>query len=68
MPLFQQRASFVALCEKALESRSFDILNTTKEKIEQLKSNKDFQDASQSNTAGKSNVDARLNLAQKILY
>lgn len=58
---------FVALCSDALKSKSLDIKSTNNETIELLKSNPEFIKASQDNTAGKSNVDLRLNIAKVII-
>jgi uncharacterized protein with ParB-like and HNH nuclease domain len=58
---------FVALCEEAAEKKNLEIKTTTKEKIENLKTNPDFLRASQSNTAGKTNVEERLKVAKQIL-
>lgn len=58
---------FVALCSEAAEAKTFEIKLTTNEKIDTLKRNEDFIKASQSNTAGKGNVEERLRLAKQIL-
>lgn len=58
---------FVALCEEAAKNRNLEIKNTIQAKIENLKANPDFIRYSQSNTAGKINVEERLKLSKQIL-
>lgn len=58
---------FVALCQDAVTENNLNIKETTAEKIEELKSNSDFVRSTQSNTAGKANVEERLRLAKEIL-
>ena len=58
---------FVALCEDAVANQNQEIKNTTLDKINTLKKNEDFTNATQDNTAGKKNVETRLRLAKEIL-
>jgi len=58
---------FVALCQQAGLNNTLEINTTTEEKIEILKANPDFIRASQSNTAGKANLEERIKLAKQIL-
>jgi uncharacterized protein with ParB-like and HNH nuclease domain len=58
---------FVALCGEALENQNDNIKTTTVLKVEQLKENPEFINATQGNTAGKKNVETRLRLAKEIL-
>lgn len=58
---------FVALCEEAARNGNLEINRTSRENIESLKTNSDFLKASQSNTAGKTNVEDRLKIAKQIL-
>lgn len=58
---------FVALCSDAATKRMFDIKTTDIDRIEILKADSDFINASQNNTAGKSNVEDRLKIAKKLL-
>jgi uncharacterized protein with ParB-like and HNH nuclease domain len=58
---------FVALCAEAAKTESLNIKSTTNETIEELKLNVDFIKASQDNTAGKSNLEARLRIAKEII-
>jgi hypothetical protein len=58
---------FVALCEDAVSNQTSEVKNTTLEKINALKENEEFKNATQDNTAGKKNVETRLRLAKEIL-
>lgn len=58
---------FVALCTTALKNKSLKVKETTLHKISDLQENEIFNRASQNNTAGKSNVEARLRIAKEIL-
>lgn len=58
---------FVALCEEAAAKKNFDIKKTDQTKIDKLKQNTDYINATQDNTAGKKNVETRLRLAKEIL-
>lgn len=58
---------FVSLCIKAVLNQTFEFSKTTNEKIEKLKTNQEFITATQTNTAGKKNVETRLKLAKEIL-
>lgn len=58
---------FVALCITAVQNKTLEITKTTIEKINTLKENEEFVNASLENTAGKKNVELRLGLAKQIL-
>jgi len=58
---------FVALCEEAATNQNFDIKTTTIEKVNLLKNDADFINATQDNTAGKRNVETRLRVAKQKL-
>jgi uncharacterized protein with ParB-like and HNH nuclease domain len=58
---------FVAMCDSAFQKKSLTITIPSKESIERLKSNRDFINATQDNTAGKKNVETRLRLAKEFL-
>jgi len=58
---------FVALCEGAAKSNNLNIKETTVERIDSLKNNPEFIKSTQSNTAGKANVEDRLRLAKETL-
>ncbi|MDV3747814.1 hypothetical protein CMU21_08205 [Elizabethkingia anophelis] len=58
---------FVALCQEAAMGKNLNIKSTTSQKIDDLKNNADFIKSTQSNTAGKANVEERLKLAKQIL-
>ncbi len=58
---------FVALCSNAVQQTNLEVNTTTIEKINILKNNDQFTAASQENTAGKRNVEKRLELAKEIL-
>ena len=58
---------FVALCEEASTSQNFNIKETTIEKVNLLKSDTEFINATQDNTAGKRNVETRLRVAKQKL-
>ena len=58
---------FVALCQDAAKNNNLNIKETTAEKIGTLKNNSEFIKSTQSNTAGKTNVEDRLRLAKEIL-
>jgi uncharacterized protein with ParB-like and HNH nuclease domain len=58
---------FVALCEDAVANQNFEIKTTTLDKIDILKKDDGFINATQDNTAGKKNVETRLRLAKEIL-
>jgi uncharacterized protein with ParB-like and HNH nuclease domain len=58
---------FVGMCYRALENQNLNINVPSREKIENLKVNQDFVNATQDNTAGKKNVDTRLKLAKEFI-
>lgn len=58
---------FVALTEDTFKAKKLSIKETTQEKINQLKENKDFVEASQSSTASAANVLLRINKAKELL-
>lgn len=61
-------AIFVAICKKSLIHKDVDeIIQIDSDKIQQLKEDVEFSNASQDNVAGKTNVDKRINRAQIIL-
>jgi hypothetical protein len=59
---------FTACCEKAFNNKTLDVKPLDAEKVEKLKSDKDFLAATQSNTASAANVAERLKRARKILF
>lgn len=60
-------AIFVSLTEEAYKSKKIEIKETDLAKIDLLKENKEFNDASQSSTASAPNVLLRINKAKEIL-
>ena len=58
---------FVALCQESVANNNLNIKETTSELINSLKNHPDFIKSTQSNTAGKANVEERLRLAKEIL-
>lgn len=58
---------FVAICENAYINRNLNISDTSKEKIELLKSDAEFIKATQSKTSNSTNVILRINKAKAIL-
>jgi uncharacterized protein with ParB-like and HNH nuclease domain len=58
---------FVALTEDAYKAKALSIKETTKGKIDLLKENQDFSEASQSSTASAGNVILRINKAKELL-
>jgi uncharacterized protein with ParB-like and HNH nuclease domain len=60
-------AIFVALCEEAFKNQNTNIKTTDKEKINQLKEDPDFLEATQSNAASATNVSLRIEKAKQVL-
>lgn len=60
-------AIFVATCENAFNKKNHDIAPLFKEKVENLKGNSEFIEATQSGTSGSANVKTRINKAKEIL-
>ncbi len=60
-------AIFVALCEEAFKNQNTDIKTTDKEKINRLKENPEFLEATQSNAASATNVSLRIKEAKRLL-
>lgn len=58
---------FVACCKKAFLSKNSDVHNIDLAKVQKLKDNETFIDATQSSTASKKNVKLRLDKALEIL-
>jgi len=58
---------FVALCRDALTNKNLNIKETDLERIEMLKADSEFINATQYNTASKRNVDTRLRVSKEIL-
>lgn len=60
-------AIFVALCEEAYKNQNTYIKTTDKERINQLKEDPDFLEATQSNAASATNVSLRIEKAKQVL-
>ncbi len=58
---------FVATCEEAFENKNLSIKSINSEKVENLKEDEDFVEATQSDTASEKNVKFRLEKAKEIL-
>jgi hypothetical protein len=59
---------FNAACEDAFNNKNLEVKGLNKDKIIMLKSDSQFFDATQSNTASSSNVATRLQRAKEILF
>lgn len=60
-------AVFYAACKKAYESDKLDVFELTDDKINEIRSDKKFVGASESETGKKYNIDKRLGVASKII-
>lgn len=59
---------FTACCDDAFKAKNIKIKNLVSEKVDILKSDDDFTEATQSNTASTANVKMRLERAKKLLF
>ena len=60
-------AIFATICSSAYQNRNFDVISVSNEKIQHLKADEEFYDASYSGTASKANVKIRFERAKDIL-
>lgn len=60
-------AVFVTMCEKAFQQKNEDIPDINQEKLNLLKKDQEFIDASFASTTGKKNVQKRIEKAKNIL-